>query len=57
MTIYRFLLIIVVILWVVQWKFEFIIDKNTETGDWLLWYNWKKGRTYTIIFPHKENIW
>ena len=56
MNIYRILLGIVITLWVVQWKFAFEFDLNYETGDLLLWYNGKNGRTYTVFIPKYRDL-
>jgi hypothetical protein len=57
MTIYGILFIISILLLVIQLQFEFKIDQNIQTKDWLLWYTWRNRRDCTIIFPHQEKLW
>lgn len=43
------LTIILIILIFIQWLFNPSFDINKETGDLLLWINYKKSRKYIIL--------
>jgi len=48
----QFLIYVVVILIILEWLYKIRFDINQETGDLLMWFNYK-GRRENIILIYK----
>jgi len=51
----NFLIFIIVLLTMIEWLYKIRFDINQETGDLLMWFNYKGRRESIILFYQFKN--